>query len=97
MKVTWEMEGAERGLDKPAFSLGQEEGPSQRGNWKESQEPVFSTLQPVRECSHPPCPQHLLSFMRTRQHMDAVVRRLLCNDKLHKRFICYVKSSVMRM
>lgn len=23
MKVTWEMEGAERGLDKPAFSLGQ--------------------------------------------------------------------------
>lgn len=35
--------------------------PPKEGNWAVT-EPVFSTLQPVRECSHPPCPQHLLQL-----------------------------------
>lgn len=34
---------------------------------------VLPTIQPVRECSHPPCPQHLLQL-----HEDQTTHRCCC-------------------
>lgn len=87
MKVTWEMEGAERGLDKPAFSLGQGGGALPKKGTGQSRSQCLALCSQWENAHTHLALSTFSSFMRTRQHMDAVVSWLLCNDKLHERFL----------